>query len=194
MGTVLIASISIVALGIYLVIQILSQKKKSRVLIDVVSKDELTGILNRQFGLQYLKEAIERNKEGEALTICYIDINNLKYVNDNFGHDVGDLLICHIVNHLKKVMNPEFKIIRMGGDEFLTVFPNLSETTVRTIIEAVQQTMNKDKPELLNQITASFSYGIAQPDLQLENSVLEAMLQTADHKMYEYKRKFKEST
>ena len=58
MGTVLIASISIVALGIYLVIQILSQKKKSRVLIDVVSKDELTGILNRQFGLQYLKEAI----------------------------------------------------------------------------------------------------------------------------------------
>ena len=194
METALFALLCIVVLGIYLIIQILQQKRKSTELIEVVSRDELTGILNRQFGLRYLKEKIEQKRDDEELTICYIDINNLKYVNDNFGHDVGDLMICHIVNHFKKVLYPECKIIRMGGDEFLAVFPDFSEKEVEAIVEMIQQSSNRDKPEALQNISVSFSYGIAHPDLQLQSNLMESLLQTADQKMYEYKRDYKKTT
>lgn len=194
METALFALLCIVVLGIYLIIQILQQKRKSTELIEVVSRDELTGILNRQFGLRYLKEKIEQKRDDEELTICYIDINNLKYVNDNFGHDVGDLLICHIVNYFKKVLHPECKIIRMGGDEFLAVFPDFSEEEVEAIVEMIQQSLNSDKPEALQNISVSFSYGIAHPDIQMQSDLMESLLQTADQKMYEYKRDYKKTT
>ncbi|WP_406541485.1 GGDEF domain-containing protein [Clostridium ljungdahlii] len=87
--------------------------------------DSLTGCYNRGMGLAFLDtelNAIKRNKS--FFSICYIDVNGLKYVNDNFGHFEGDELLVMVCRFIKKVIRSNDILCRLGGDEFLIIFSN----------------------------------------------------------------------
>ncbi|ADK15880.1 MULTISPECIES: GGDEF domain-containing protein [Clostridium] len=153
--------------------------------------DSLTGCYNRGMGLAFLDtelNAIKRNKS--FFSICYIDVNGLKYVNDNFGHFEGDELLVMVCRFIKKVIRSNDILCRLGGDEFLIIFSNSKKENVEKAIERINFDINSENEKKLKPYSVSFSYGIFQVDYGNSLSIDE-IIQRADAKMYENKQKCK---
>lgn len=144
--------------------------------------DGMTSSFNRRSGLIKLQMDIEIN---ETIAIIYIDIDDFKSINDNYGHSVGDQVLnsfCKITNDF---LPEESYLIRMGGDEFLCVIVNQSIEDVKEIITAITRnpimygTQTEDK--------FFFSYGIVAFDPCKHNNVDE-FIRDADEQMYLFKK------
>jgi diguanylate cyclase (GGDEF)-like protein len=85
--------------------------------------DPMTGVLNRHAGLAYLTELIGGN---QPTTVCFTDVNDLKLVNDTYGHHEGDELIRIVAGIFVRNLRKTDLVCRVGGDEFLLIFPGLS--------------------------------------------------------------------
>ena len=120
-----------------------------------------------------------------------LDINDLKKVNDSYGHEMGDRLICYIVSHIKEQIEPKHRMVRMGGDEFLLIFQDADRSMVEELLVGSLKNIDETKPEVLNQIRVSFSYGIAE---FREGDSLEELLQNADKAMYQNKALYKQQS
>ena len=89
--------------------------------LDVIAKsDELTGLYNRRGFLEFAQAEIAKpDNRGKRALICFADMDNLKYVNDKFGHDDGDFSLREIASILKESFREGDIIGRLGGDEFI---------------------------------------------------------------------------
>lgn len=84
--------------------------------------DVLTGLPNRQFIMQKLRIALNQAKdECHDVVLMYFDLDGFKVVNDSFGHEIGDKLLCVVAEKIVKIIGPKFDVARLGGDEFLVV-------------------------------------------------------------------------
>jgi diguanylate cyclase (GGDEF)-like protein len=153
--------------------------------------DSLTGCYNRWMGLTFLEKELTSIKRNlSCFTICYIDVNGLKYVNDNFGHCEGDELLVMVCRFIKNVIRENDILCRLGGDEFVIIFPNKSEKNVQDIIKEITYNIDLDNKKQLRKYNISFSYGIVQINCDSDASI-DHILQTADLRMYEYKKKYR---
>ena len=179
----------------------ITQKLKS-INMDEISKmshyfnemiyDELTKAFNRKSGLSKLSNIFENAKIINAdLSLCFIDVNGLKDVNDILGHQDGDELLVSTVECIKGEIRSQDFIIRMGGDEFLIVFNG----AITEIAEKVWQRINlryqeindnENRPYLI-----SVSHGIVGVDKE-KNADMEALIKKADQRMYIEKKYIKE--
>ncbi len=97
--------------------------------------DPLTGLYNRRSGERRLAEEISRvQRHGQTLTILLLDLDELKYVNDKFGHPAGDELIKHFAERLNKAIRGSDVASRLGGDEFLVLLPECEPNDVRHVL------------------------------------------------------------
>lgn len=146
--------------------------------------DVFTNTFNRRAGLDLLNKLLPAdNRRKSKISLCFIDINGLKEVNDTLGHDAGDELILTMVNVIKQVIRETDFIIRMGGDEFIIVFVNISieeaERAWERILGIFDQINNtKSKPYIV-----SASHGIIEYDSIVEGDIDE-LIKRADIKMY----------
>jgi diguanylate cyclase (GGDEF)-like protein len=150
--------------------------------------DEMTGAFNRRFAYEILAKQIEMAKrEQSSFILCYIDIDNLKKINDTYNHTEGDLLINTVVNSLKEVIRASDYLFRMGGDEFLLLFPKAKLKESSHLIERLRKHLNQQK---IHDIPMDFSFGFSEfnPDSPLSP---EELVKHADSKMYEAKMKKK---
>ena len=101
----------------YIVKDITSRKKYEEKLFNLANFDMLTSISNRRYFIFQVEQIMESEDFSEA-TICTFDIDNFKSVNDNYGHDIGDIALANIA----KIMNDKLEgigiVARMGGEEF----------------------------------------------------------------------------
>jgi diguanylate cyclase (GGDEF)-like protein len=117
----------------------------------------LTGVYLLLAGLAQLERERERaNRTGDSLVIAFIDVDQLKTVNDRHGHAAGDDLLRAVAVTLRSHLRTEDVIFRYGGDEFLRAFVGLTTIDAATRIEDVQRTLNQ-RPE-----RGSVSAGISQ--------------------------------
>lgn len=100
-----------------------SRKAHEEVLKWQASHDSLTGLYNRYYLETYLGTAVKRMEPQQALSLLLIDIDNLKFVNDTFGHDFGDLLLIEVAKRLKETASTDSVVGRFLGDEFYLVTP-----------------------------------------------------------------------
>lgn len=179
----------------------ISEKLKS-INIDEISKmshyfnemiyDELTKAFNRKSGLSKLSNILENAKIINAdLSLCFIDVNGLKDVNDILGHQDGDKLLVSTVECIKGEIRSQDFIIRMGGDEFLIVFNGarheIAEKVWHRIYLRYQEINdNENRPYLI-----SVSHGIVGIDKD-NNADMEALIKKADELMYIEKKHIKE--
>ncbi|MEZ3479430.1 MAG: GGDEF domain-containing protein, partial [Lachnospiraceae bacterium] len=115
--------------------------KENNIVLDTLSKsDALTGIMNRR-GFYHAGEALlERNKQAGGRTlVAYIDMNNLKIINDRYGHDEGDFSIKLISELLMETAGSTGLVGRVGGDEFALIMPALP------VGEASEEDLNEEK-------------------------------------------------
>ena len=105
---------------------------------NVMIYDQLTGAYNRRSGLAKLNRILhEDNRRSLTLSLCFIDINGLKEVNDHLGHKYGDELIISVVKGITDEIRDEDFVIRMGGDEFLVVIKGIGADLSEKVWERI---------------------------------------------------------
>jgi diguanylate cyclase (GGDEF)-like protein len=155
------------------------------------STDVMTGLLNRRSGLELLDKVFNLSKiNDEKFVICFVDVDKLKLVNDTFGHEEGDKLLINVGKILRKSIRKTDFVIRMGGDEFLVVFPKttMKEANIAwyRICRRIEQT-NKYS----DNYKISLSHGFYEYNKEIHKEMsINDLIKKADAEMY--KKKFKE--
>lgn len=167
---------------------ITNQKKEKENLKKLANVDELTGIFNRRYGLSILEDNYMKAKiESGDFSICFIDIDGLKLVNDKFGHDEGDWYIKTVANCIKENIGENNLVFRHGGDEFIIIFPKIGSGQVNQIIDKIQKRLKIIEDLEGKTYKLEISFGLTSYKLN-EVDNLEDLLRKADYKMYENKR------
>jgi len=103
------------------------QKSFEQTLLNLAHHDQLTGLPNRILFNDRLKHALAHaSRDKNKVGLMFIDIDGFKAINDSYGHDVGDVLLCVIANSLSHLVRDADTVARVGGDEFVVVLENLS--------------------------------------------------------------------
>lgn len=149
--------------------------------------DELTGLYNRR---GFLASAIHHLKlarrHSEDVLLLYCDMDNLKGINDAFGHREGDLAIIRAADALEETFRDSDILARLGGDEFAVLASEVSIRNRQAIVPRIEKSLEKANAEE-TRYKLSFSIGIARFDPEAVSSLGELMAR-ADQDMYSHKK------
>jgi diguanylate cyclase (GGDEF) domain len=150
--------------------------------------DHMTGVSNRRVGFRVIEEELKKClKEHSYFSVCFIDIDKLKCVNDKYGHTEGDYLINAIVKFIKEFIKELHYISRMGGDEFMIIFPKRRYQDAQETMNKVLKRIEEFNEKKLKSYNISFSYGIKEIN---ENTIInnvDEIIKIADELMYKNK-------
>ena len=151
--------------------------------------DELTRLPNRVRLAQMLQAAMQTSRrEGSLLTVCYLDLDHFKPVNDRFGHEAGDRLLVELANRMRRSLRSwaggDDVVARIGGDEFVLLLRTATLEESRHAVERV-----------LNQVCQPYALGVGAAPVMVTASIgatvfpldgadAETLLRHADHAMY----------
>ena len=147
--------------------------------------DELSGLYNRR----YLNAVLTERKItiGKSLHGIMMDVNDFKYINDNFGHSMGDKAICTLGNILLRSIPDGGMAIRYAGDEFIVLLSGGDTGSVLVTMDEINHNLSQFNESKIEPFTLSVSMGYAEFG---EGDDTEAFLMHMDEKMYEEKRKY----
>lgn len=169
---------------LYLAEDVTSIKEREDAAEKEASEDVLTGLYNRRYAMQVLQDSYDNDRD---FSLAFIDLNRLKYMNDVYGHDAGDLYIKSMSDILKNIPW-EHMAARVGGDEFLLLVYGADKEELNDALEELSTHFYlplKDN----SKYQVSFSYGVVQNDHKSSPSQL---MRRADELMYRYKFSHKE--
>jgi diguanylate cyclase (GGDEF)-like protein len=149
--------------------------------------DNLTGLLNRNLFMDRLKTTVHQcDRYGESCSLLYIDVDNFKQINDQYGHEVGDTLLKEVAHRLQANCRITDSTARLGGDEFAVLLTHIdasqTQTTAAKILAKVSEPITL---EALS-VQVSLSIGIAHYP-STAKGIKELMAQ-ADQAMYKAKK------
>ena len=173
--------IFVIVLLVCCIVRIIYSWKKSN---KKIYTDTLTHCNSRAACLDLL-DYLEDNKK-QQITIVYMDLNHFKEVNDTFGHEKGDELLKVFANVLMQTLGEEGFVGRMGGDEFIAVLLDTTESDLLQLWNQVECSL-AEQSSYLNlpfKITSSFGYATRDKGTTVS---LDALMHVADTKMYENK-------
>jgi diguanylate cyclase (GGDEF)-like protein len=152
--------------------------------------DYLTGAANRRFFTYLAQSEIDRcQRYQRPFSLVYIDIDNFKAINDNFGHLIGDQVLTSVVSLIKKNMRKTDQIARLGGDEFALLLPETGQKSAEVALPKLQQQLTAEMQQRNWPVT--FSIGVLTCDVAPPS--INMLLETADELMYSVKKSDKNS-
>jgi diguanylate cyclase (GGDEF)-like protein len=182
----------IIVFAIKIFKDLIREKTKTSILREkehLLYTDTLTNVYNRNYYNDKVKDKLDTCKYPQ--TIIVSDVNNLKKVNDNYGHIIGDKLLKCFAETLKEAFPECNMILRMGGDEFHLILENTNDeqvvnkiSKIRKIISEKNLTVGENKS-----IKMSAAFGYATRNCSKEN--IDAIIALADKRMYEDKNRIK---
>ncbi|RCW70355.1 bifunctional diguanylate cyclase/phosphodiesterase [Pseudorhodoferax soli] len=151
--------------------------------------DPLTQLPNRLLLKDRLVQALgTAQREGTRVAICYMDLDGFKAVNDTLGHETGDALLKEVARRLLRQVRASDTAARVGGDEFVLILTNIEGEEWSAILERVSLAVRE--PFVVNgavsQVGATLGVALSSPD-----ETAEELMDRADHKMLEGKRRGK---
>lgn len=159
---------------------------------NLVIRDELTALYNRRFLDERLPvDIISATVSRKPLSVIFIDIDNMKFINDTFGHAAGDRILKHAAETIQGcVRNDTDWVARYGGDEFVVCLNNAGGEDARQIIKRIDRDFDRTSfPVQETGIAVTVSQGmVTMPESGL---TAEELIQSADQKMYEAKKRRK---
>ena len=155
--------------------------------------DEFTGLFSRNYVVRRLEEEMQRaQRRGSLLTVTMLDLDAFKSCNDTFGHQFGDEVLKRVSGTLKTNMRLRDSVGRYGGEEFLIVQPELTESEAVAMVGRLKQNVAE---ECLygegRELQVTLSAGIAEWDRRLG---AEDLIRRADCALYAAKRAGKNQT
>jgi diguanylate cyclase (GGDEF)-like protein/PAS domain S-box-containing protein len=169
-------------------IDITERKKAEEQLEKLARIDSLTGCYSRGYGLELLDRQIKLSHRSKSpLLLTFLDIDGFKAINDNFGHQEGDIVLKESVKLFKLTLREIDIICRMGGDEFLLIFPDSSLKEVSLIRGRLQKNLSQLNKKIKKDYQIKFSMGFSEylPD---KPKSLDELIHIADQRMYEEKK------
>ncbi|WOE70791.1 GGDEF domain-containing protein [Hydrogenimonas thermophila] len=161
------------------------QNEKIEDTLEKATKDPLTDLYNREFLSEYAEKVLKENRrKGESVTLIFLDLDNFKSVNDNYGHEEGDQVLKNVATILKNSFRDHDVIIRYGGDEFI-VLAQLNRVEISDL-NSVLMSLKERIEENFKKYGISISYGMAIYPLETDN--LKDLIHLADQRMYEQKK------
>jgi len=144
--------------------------------------DLLTGCENRMAFERSLRDANAHADHGKSVAMMIFDVNNLKAVNDNLGHKLGDIYLTSTADIIKKHLGPSVPLYRIGGDEFAAIFIDTGENIILGILDA----LHNEKSFAFKNLPFSCACGAAVFDRKYDNN-LRDLFARADQAMYQEK-------
>lgn len=151
-------------------------------LIEQSTIDKLTGLYNKRYFIDNINN--QKLATVDNLVLVFIDIDNFKQVNDNFGHLVGDDVIIAVAQMIKKTLRKDDKGIRYGGDEFLVVLENTSLEDAKLIADNIQKDVNDIKFDQCTNGCIEFPKITLSIGLNGGDKEINSLIEKADKAMY----------
>lgn len=153
-----------------------------------VIHDPLTGCLNRRGILERLNEELERSQRtGEQFCVAMCDLDHFKKVNDTYGHQTGDDILKGFINIVRSQLRPYDQIGRLGGEEFLIIIPNITESYAQNTLERLNKTVQETEIITCTEkikITVSIGGIILKQKIDIDN-----VIKYVDEALYTAKEK-----
>ncbi len=164
--------------------------KEKRILRKELLTDPITGFYNRK-GMEYYSQKLylELLEEDKNILLCVADMNGLKYINDNFGHEHGDKALTGLAKIIRDSLEEGDMAFRTGGDEFLIMGGRDSlEGAEEAFSERIEKCIRlyNEKNELPYPV--DMSYGPVACELTGEKGELDELIKLSDSRMYEMKK------
>lgn len=150
--------------------------------------DDLTGLANRRLFSDRLQNSINMaHRNGESVSLFYLDLDRFKMINDTMGHAIGDEVLKGTAVRLLSTLRDSDTAARLGGDEFILLLPETDADGAAPVAEKILHTLGE--PHFIdgNEFTLSASIGIAVYPQDAENG--EKLIHLADKAMYRAKHK-----
>jgi len=174
--------------SIMLTRELIKSKDMEKKLQEISLVDELTGVFNRRGFYHLAVQQIDIAKRTKrTLLFCFFDVDSLKVINDNFGHNTGDEALKSATGILKKIFRGSDIISRWGGDEFMVMMINAECTDLKSIDARITRKINDYNSTAKHQFVISMSWGIAKYDPAAPEDI-EDIITRADTMMYEHKK------
>lgn len=157
--------------------EITERKRIEKELEYLSTHDTLTGLYNRNFFEAELTR-IQHSRQF-PISIVVIDMDNLKIVNDRYGHSAGDDLIRRVAEYLRQTCRAEDIVARIGGDEFVVLLSNTSDFALLTLVNRLSDAF-ANQPDKRLKVSIGFATGN-------EGSSLVDVMRVADDRMYQEK-------
>ncbi len=134
-------------------------RDEAAAMLELAATDELTGAWSRRFGLDELEKTLVRaHREETRLVLVFVDVDKLKQINDQHGHQAGDELLGLIGYVVRAHLRPYDVAVRYGGDEFVCGIPNTSGADARARFDEIATVLNLIDRE------HSISFGVAEAE------------------------------
>lgn len=167
---------------------ITSTKLNTMKLERLANVDELTKLFVRRYGMEVYEQWVE---ERRAFSLCFVDLDHLKYTNDTFGHDIGDIYIT-TASRMLSSFAPGVVAARLGGDEFMLLVPDMTEEEIVPLMDGLNDFLARAPQDIdidddtRSKLRFHVSFGIIEVPTD-GTAVVSDILVEADKKMYEYK-------
>jgi diguanylate cyclase (GGDEF)-like protein/PAS domain S-box-containing protein len=172
----------------------ISDRKDLEKKLEMLSRtDELTGLLNRRGFINDADKMLRLCKrQKKDLFLIFADLDNMKTINDNLGHDTGDLALQAIATLISKDCRESDVIGRLGGDEFAILLVDVISEDEQSIVDRFQEKLNQWNKQSPEDFELLLSMGIVKAHSNNSESI-EELVQRADQAMYRVKKKRKAS-
>jgi len=170
--------------GAQIIIDDITEKKQMEDELRKLSTiDYLTNVYNRRYFMEKLESEVERAlRTGSKFSLVMLDIDHFKKINDNFGHNVGDVVLKSIAEMIKNRIRKIDCLARWGGEEFVILLLDTTVNMTSGLIEEIRENIIKINIPGVESVTASFGLvGYCKGD------TADTLLQKADTMMYEAK-------
>ncbi|MFG6392956.1 MAG: GGDEF domain-containing protein [Lachnospiraceae bacterium] len=164
------------------------QETERNLLLKNAYTDDLTQLNNRRYCKEYMHK-INKDKLPGYTVFCF-DLNNLKIMNDTYGHARGDTLIKSAASVILQTFGSYGAVARMGGDEFAAVLEISDEEKIQTLLTKLNENIDKKNKEIPG-LGMSMAYGYACG--KNNGNDIEKLYQAADNRMYEHKEQMKKA-
>ncbi len=162
-------------------------KQQQEKLSQIAHYDVLTGLPNRALFADRFHQAIAHSKRKKSLlAVCFLDLDNFKHVNDNYGHDVGDQLLVAVAQRITESIREDDTVSRQGGDEFTLLLNDLeSYNQCEETLERIHRALTE--PYLINGHSHSITASIGMTIYPDDNEDIDILIRHADQAMYQAK-------
>lgn len=174
-------------ISVFVGVLVYKNQKASNKILYMSTHDSLTGLFNRYFLDEYKNLVLSAAKRSNRkVGIMLLDLNHFKDVNDTYGHGVGDLVLVEASKILEEMSRTNEAAFRLGGDEFMLIFPEIENAeSLQIIKERLLNRLNQDLRIAGHIVKVTLSIGCAVfPE---DGDDIDMLIQKADERMYQEK-------
>lgn len=155
-------------------------------------RDAMTGLYNRNSLEGHIQSVLEKSrKNGTEVYVEFVDMNSLKYINDEFGHDAGDEAITAVAGVISSVCIDGSVCIRLGGDEFIIIgHAENGQASIDSKTRGIEERLRYLNAESKTPYPVTVSFGSCSRKAESTDDISQ-MIKEADERMYEYKVEYK---